>query len=446
MKAQPYIVLLFVALLAAVNAVSQTAEEQPGAVVPRLVNFSGMASDAHGKIASGIAGIAFSIYKEQSGGVALWTETQLVRTDANGNYSVLLGSTKPEGFAVNLFAPGETRWLGVRTNNEMEQARVLLLSLPSVPRATDAEATAGGPVSAFVETPRGAANSKVAVPAADAANEISCTTGSACKKFFIPKFASNGGAALVSDSAISQSGSVISLSGPEFVSGSITTPGSVSSSAMTTTASVGGVNATMTGSANGIGAIEGSATATGAAGFTFGVIGQSASDIGRGVFGLGTGATSVGVIGETTKGGIGVVGKALPGSNGWAFSASGHAQQDRTSGGWVKALVYVNGAAPPYTIVRCFNSTLPGAAATTPPCGFNLTEAQYAEYNIDFGFEVDDRFWSISPTGAFIGGDNGTIIANAFTSATVLGKTVLQVDLTTDSGNYQTTDFVVAIF
>ena len=445
MKAQPYIVLLLVALLAPVCAISQTAETQAAAIVPHLVNFSGMASDAHGKIASGIAGIAFSIYKEQSGGVALWTETQIVRSDANGNYSVLLGSTKPEGFAANLFPPGETRWLGVRTNNEKEQARVLLLSLPAVPKPADGEKAGGGPVSAFVETPAAAANSKVAVPAAEAANEISCTTGTACKKFFIPKFASNGGAALVNDSAISQSGSVISLSGPEFVSGNISTPGGVSSSSMTTTASVGGVNATMTGSANGIGAVEGSATATGAAGFTFGVIGQSASDSGRGVFGLGTGATGVGVIGETTKGGIGVVGKALPGSNGWAFSASGHAQQDRTSGGWVKALVYVQAGSPPYTITRCFNSTLPGAAATTPPCGFNLIEAQYAEYNIDFGFEVDDRFWSVSPVGYFIGGDNGTIIANAWTGS-ILGKTVLQVDLTTDSGNYQTTDFTVAIF
>ncbi len=155
----------------------------------------------------------------------------------------------------------------------------------------------------------------------------------------------------------------------------------------------------MTGNANGIGAIQGSATATGAAGFTFGVIGQSASDQGRGVFGLATGATGVGVIGETNNTGIGVVGKSLT-PNGLAFAATGNAQQDRTSGGWVKAMVFVNTAQPPYTIQRCFNSTLIGSAATTPPCGFNLVETGGGVFNLDYGFEIDDRFVSANAWGA----------------------------------------------
>jgi hypothetical protein len=57
-------------------------------------------------------------------------------------------------------------------------------------------------------------------------------------------------------------------------------------------------------------------------------------------------------------------------------------------------MVYVNAYQAPYTIVRCFNSTLSGAAATTPPCGFNLNEVYLGYFTIDFGFEVDDRFYS----------------------------------------------------
>jgi hypothetical protein len=52
----------------------------------------------------------------------------------------------------------------------------------------------------------------------------------------------------------------------------------------------------------------------------------------------------------------------------------------------------VQGLNAPYTITRCFNSYLTGAAATTPPCGFNLTEVQPGLFNIDFGFQMNDRF------------------------------------------------------
>jgi hypothetical protein len=56
-------------------------------------------------------------------------------------------------------------------------------------------------------------------------------------------------------------------------------------------------------------------------------------------------------------------------------------------------MAYVQGFTAPYTITRCFNSTLAGAAATTPPCGFNLMEQAPGSFFIDFGFEIDDRFF-----------------------------------------------------
>ena len=41
----------------------------------------------------------FSLYSEQQGSTALWTELQNVQLDANGQYTVLLGSQHAEGEA-----------------------------------------------------------------------------------------------------------------------------------------------------------------------------------------------------------------------------------------------------------------------------------------------------------------------------------------------------------
>ncbi|MFZ3212564.1 MAG: hypothetical protein WA188_13725, partial [Terriglobales bacterium] len=60
--------------------------------VPRLVKFSGTVQDSAGNPRSGITGITFALYKDQSGGAALWLETQNVTLDAQGRYTVLLGA------------------------------------------------------------------------------------------------------------------------------------------------------------------------------------------------------------------------------------------------------------------------------------------------------------------------------------------------------------------
>jgi trimeric autotransporter adhesin len=442
-------VRLFVCLLPICCVLPMMAQQSVGAdsVVPALVKFTGTLNDVDGKPLIGTVGVTFLLYKEQSGGAPLWMETQNVRAEKNGHYSVMLGSATSHGIPPGAFAVGEARWLAVQPSGQAEQARVVLASVPYALKALDAETLGGKPLSAFqLAPPSGDAGSPGSKAQPQAAKTITCSSGTACKKGFVPVFNSTGGAATVSDSLITQSGSTVAVGGSVSASGDMNASGNVGASTVTTAALTGGVNSTMAGTGNGIAAVEGSATATGAAGFTFGVIGQSASDNGRGVFGLAPGASGVGVIGETTgSSGIGVTGKTLNGL-GWAFSASGNAQQNRSGGGWAKALVSVHGSGAPYTITHCYNSTLPGSTATTPPCGFNLIEAAYAQYNIDFGFEVDDRFWSVSAVPYYTGGDNGAIIANAWVSALVLGNTVLQVDLYTDGGSRQTTDFTVVIF
>jgi hypothetical protein len=78
---------------------------------------------------------------------------------------------------------------------------------------------------------------------------------------------------------------------------------------------------------------------------------------------------------------------------------NGNASQARSAGGMVKALVAFDGFS---TITSCYNSSLTGAAATTPPCGFTETTLGTGAYNIDFGFQVSDRFISVTPVSSGI--------------------------------------------
>jgi trimeric autotransporter adhesin len=144
--------ILFCAGLSA----QQGASSSPAAIVPRLVNFSGRASDAQGKPVSGTVGLTFAIYKDQYEGAPLWMETQNVAADAKGNYVVQLGASSAEGLPLDLFTSGEGRWLGVRVNGGEEQPRILLLSVPYALKAADAETVGGLPASAFMLA--GAAN------------------------------------------------------------------------------------------------------------------------------------------------------------------------------------------------------------------------------------------------------------------------------------------------
>jgi trimeric autotransporter adhesin len=94
--------------------------------------------------------------------------------------------------------------------------------------------------------------------------------------------------------------------------------GTISAVGVQATSEGQAVIGTMTLSQDNIAAVTGAATASGDSGFTFGVLGTSASNQGRGVVGQASGNAAVGVIGEIVSGGTGIAvqGKALPGSNG----------------------------------------------------------------------------------------------------------------------------------
>ncbi len=133
------------------------------AQVPRLVKFSGtvqnftaneagsgiVARDS-ASVPTNVIGVTFSLYSQQTGGVALWSEVQNVRADNTGRYTVQLGSTRPEGLPVELFNTAQAQWLGVRQEGQAEQPRIMLLSVPYALEAADAETFGGKPPSAYM--------------------------------------------------------------------------------------------------------------------------------------------------------------------------------------------------------------------------------------------------------------------------------------------------------
>jgi hypothetical protein len=120
------------------------------AEVPRLIKLSGTLLDDQGRPMAGPVGVTFALYAQQSGGAALWMETQNVKPDENGNYTVVLGANSTEGVPAELFVSGEARWLGIQVGQQPEHERTLLVSVPYALKAADAETLGGQPLSSFV--------------------------------------------------------------------------------------------------------------------------------------------------------------------------------------------------------------------------------------------------------------------------------------------------------
>ncbi len=180
--------------------------QQPA--VPRVTYFNGVATDAAGKPQTGTVGITFALYEEQQGGAALWSETQNVPLDGQGRYTVLLGSTQPEGLPLDLFASGKARWLGVtpQVAGVAEQPRVLLVGVPYALKAADADTLGGLPASAFL-TAAASAGSPVAPSTASPesvspADTTAAVTGSG-KADYIPVWST---ASKLGSSVLFQSG------------------------------------------------------------------------------------------------------------------------------------------------------------------------------------------------------------------------------------------------
>ena len=163
-------------LLVGHAAAQQASPSLSSATVPRLVRFSGGAKDAQERPLSGVVGITFALYKDQEGGAPLWMEVQTVQLDGNGRYTALLGASTAEGVPLELFSANEARWLGVQPENQAEQPRVLLVSVPYALKAAEAKSLGGKPASAYVLSPT--AGSAAASPTKAASPAAACTSGS----------------------------------------------------------------------------------------------------------------------------------------------------------------------------------------------------------------------------------------------------------------------------
>src|SRR5579863_5210078 len=322
----------------------QAALAAANAVVPPVVKFSGVLTDATNKPMTGKVGVTFSLYKESQGGAALWVETQNVTADKTGHYSAMLGSTTSQGIPSTVFASGEAHWLGVQVQGQAEQARTLLMSVPYALKALDAETIGGKPLSALQLAAPNGGSSFANSNNAPAANTITCSTSSACKSGHIPVFASNGGAAKVKDSIIQESGSTLSVAGSASLTGSISaSTTSSSSAAVVGYDNTSGGSAAVSGtSTNGTGVVATGVTGllgTGAGEDGVGVsasgnFGVYANGIAAGVYGVST--TSTGVIGTSTSY-IGVYGSGATGVNGVSTSGGNGVSGVSTSGPGVYA-------------------------------------------------------------------------------------------------------------
>ena len=178
------------------------AQQQPSPTLPRMLRFTGAVTNSDGSARAGVVGIMFSVYKDQQGGAALWTEIQNVKLDANGNYSVLLGSEHPDGVPAELFTTNEARWLGVQVEADPEQPRVMLVSVPYALKAGDAETLGGRPLTDFVLTPEASgatggtgstATTSSTAPATSSLRTSSVSASSTGTQNFVAKWMDNAG-------------------------------------------------------------------------------------------------------------------------------------------------------------------------------------------------------------------------------------------------------------
>jgi len=129
------------------------AQQNTTTAIPNLINYSGTLLEAGGEaLASRTVGVTFVIYRQQEGGAPIWLETQNVTPDSTGHFTVQLGSTRAEGVPAELFANQEQRWLGVQVQEQPEQARVLLVSVPYAFKAHEAETLSGHEAGEFITT------------------------------------------------------------------------------------------------------------------------------------------------------------------------------------------------------------------------------------------------------------------------------------------------------
>ena len=179
--------------------------------LPNIVRFSGT---LHNQATAGTVGVTFSLYKDQQGGAPLWMETQNVEADAQGRFTVSLGTNHVGGVPLDIFTSGQAQWLGIQSDGSQEQERILLATVPYAAKAGDAETLGGKPLSAFVlATPTASAQTTLRAALASSATgytivPAATTTAPAWVPNYLPKFMD---ATTLSNSTIVDTGGKIGI-------------------------------------------------------------------------------------------------------------------------------------------------------------------------------------------------------------------------------------------
>src|SRR5580765_2299342 len=150
MKKLQVLSLILLLFCCSMSHAQQLVATDTSVVVPPLMNFSSVLTDGNGKAITAETTVTFLLYKESQGGSPLWMESQSVKPDNTGHYSVMLGATSSQGLPAEIFVAGQAHWLAVHVQGQEEQPRVLLVSAPYALKAGDAQTLGGLPASAFV--------------------------------------------------------------------------------------------------------------------------------------------------------------------------------------------------------------------------------------------------------------------------------------------------------
>ncbi len=108
--------------------------------MPLLMRVTSSFRPADGQPPAPVETMTLSIYGEETGGVPLWQERQMVAVKRDGRFTLLMGSTRPDGLPLDLFASGDPLWLALHVERpgEGEPRRVQLVIVPPVLSASDA--------------------------------------------------------------------------------------------------------------------------------------------------------------------------------------------------------------------------------------------------------------------------------------------------------------------
>lgn len=146
------IIVGFILAILALGAVTVMAG--PNAQAPTLISYQGFLTGSDGNPMTGTVTLQFDLYDSETGGSALWSETQNSVTVTDGYFAVMLGEVAP--IDAGDFS-GSERWLQV-TVDGTAMPRQRFASVPYALQAENAASAASVPWSGITGIPAGFAD------------------------------------------------------------------------------------------------------------------------------------------------------------------------------------------------------------------------------------------------------------------------------------------------